>query len=83
MLELTILSPEAVIFTGRVHHLTVPGEQGVFEILPFHRPIVSRLLPGLLLVDDQPIAILRGVIKVEHDQITAIIEPDPSSPPTR
>lgn len=81
MLDVTVLTPSAVLFTGRARHVTVPGEQGVFEILPFHRPLVSRLLPGLMVIDDQVISINHGVIKVDHDAITAIIEPDSSSPP--
>lgn len=78
MLEVTILSPHAQIFAGRAARVIVPGEQGVFEILPFHRPLVSRLLPGLMVIDDQILPIQRGVIKVELDQITAIVEPDPT-----
>ena len=76
MLNVTVLTPESVLFNGRAHQVILPGEQGVLEILPFHRPLVSRLLPGLLLIDDQPIPIRRGVVKIAHDAVTAIIEPD-------
>lgn len=75
MLEITILSPHDVLFSGRAQHVILPGEAGVFEVLPFHRPLVSRLLPGLILVDDQQIPIHRGVVKVERNTITAIVEP--------
>ena len=79
MLEITILSPHDLLFSGRAHHMILPGEQGVFEILPFHRPLVSRLLPGLILVDDQQFPIQRGVVKVERDTVTAIVEPESPS----
>ena len=81
-MDITILSPVAQIFAGPAGRVVVPGEQGIFEILPFHRPLVSRLLPGVMAVDDQRIAIKRGVIKVQYDQIIAIIEPDSPSLPT-
>ena len=78
MVAVTILSPHDVLFSGQAHHVVFPGEQGVFEVLPFHRPLVSRLLPGIILIDERSIAIQRGVVKIESDSITAIVEPDPT-----
>jgi F-type H+-transporting ATPase subunit epsilon len=78
MLNVTILSSHDVLFSGQAHHVVFPGEQGVFEVLPFHRPLVSRLLPGIILIDEQLVPIQRGVVKVESDSITAIVEPDSS-----
>ena len=77
MLDVVILSPQEELFKGRAHSLVFPGVQGVFEVLPFHHPLVSLLLPGIILVDDQPIGIRRGVVKIEHDLVTAIVEPEP------
>ncbi|MBI3011389.1 MAG: hypothetical protein HYY58_02720 [Candidatus Omnitrophica bacterium] len=81
MLEVAVLSPEALLFNGRARHVILPGEQGVFEVWPFHRPVVSRLLPGFIVVDGQPFPIRRGVVKVEHDTVTAIVEADPDHAP--
>ena len=78
MLEVTILSAQELIFTGRASHVILPGEAGVFEVGSFHRTVVSRLLPGLILIDDQCVPIQRGVVKVARDTITAIVEPDRS-----
>ena len=83
MLNVTILSSHDVLFSGQAHHVVFPGEQGVFEVLPFHRPLVSRLLPGIILIDEQFVSIQRGVVKVESDSITAIVEPElRDGPPT-
>ena len=76
MLDVTILSPQDLLFQGQTNHVILPGEQGVFEICPFHRPLVSRLLAGLIVLDDQIVPIQRGVVKVEHDRVLAIVEPD-------
>ena len=80
-LEVTIVSPQELLFQGQANHVIVPGEAGVFEICPFHRPIVSRLLAGLIVLDDQMVPIQRGIIKVEHDAVIAIVEPDPAGGP--
>lgn len=80
MLDVMIASPQDLLFQGRARHVIFPGEQGVFEVCPFHRPLVSRLLPGLIVVDEQSFPIQRGVVKVEHDTVTAIVEPESAHP---
>ena len=74
MLQVTIVSPQAIIFQGEAQRVIVPGEQGIFEVGPFHRPLISLLLPGRLVVDDQTFDIQRGVVKVVSDSVTALIE---------
>ena len=74
-LEVKILSPDAVLFEGRAERVILPGEYGVFEACPFHRPLVSRLVSGQLFIDGHPLAIRRGVVKVLNDSLTAIVEP--------
>lgn len=74
-LRVTILSPEKPLYDGQAQLVTVPGEQGVFEIWPFHRPLISRMLPGVITVDEQAVPIRRGVIKVERNAVIAIVDP--------
>ena len=74
MLDVTILTPQEVLFQGRAVRVILPGEMGTFEVGQFHRPLVSRLLPGLLIVDDRSVLIRRGVVKVERDRVTSIVE---------
>ncbi len=69
-----ILSPEATLFEGKASRVILPGEQGVFEVHSFHRPLLSRLLPGALIIDDKPMAIRRGVVKVERNRVIAMVE---------
>ena len=80
MLDVTILSTEQLLFKGQAEHVAFPGELGVFEIWSFHRPLVSRLVPGLVVVDDRPLAIRGGVVSVGHNVVTALVNPDPHPP---
>lgn len=75
MLDVKILSPQEILFEGQAPRVIVPGEEGVFEVGPFHRPMVSRLLPGDLIVGTRILAIKRGIVKVLHETVTAIVEP--------
>ena len=74
MPELLLMTAEQVLFQGRAHRVIFPGEAGIFEVGPFHRPLISRLLPGVVQVDEKAFAIRRGVVKVERDTITSIVE---------
>ncbi len=74
MLDVVILTPQEVLFQGQANRVILPGESGTFEVGLFHRPLVSRLLPGLLIVDEQSVLIRRGVVKVEKNRVTSIIE---------
>lgn len=74
-LQVTVLSPEQSVYEGPAHRVILPGEQGVFEVGLFHRPLISRLLPGTVIVDDRYWPIRRGVVKVERNTVTALVEP--------
>ncbi|MFH1190246.1 MAG: hypothetical protein V1682_06100 [Candidatus Omnitrophota bacterium] len=74
LLEVSILNPKEAIFEGKAKRVVVPGEEGVFEILPFHKPIMSRLLSGTLMVDSTSFPVRRGIIKVALNKVTIIIE---------
>ena len=76
MIEVTILSPREVVFSGQAESVTFPGEQGVFEVRSFHRSLVSRLLPGMVIIDRQWLGVRRGIVRVAQGSVTAIVEPD-------
>ncbi len=73
-LEVLVVSPSQVMFEGRAQSLSFPGEQGVFEILPLHRSLLSRLVKGELSIDGRSITIRRGVVRVASDRVIAVIE---------
>lgn len=76
MLDVVIINPREIIFKGQAKSVIFPGESGVFEILPFHKRLISRLLSGRIKVDDQSFSILRGVVKVDRNKVTAAVETD-------
>lgn len=74
MLHVVVTSPERVLFDGSARHVIFPGEQGTFEVLTLHRPLVSLLSAGKVSIDDKTIPIRRGVVRVADDAVTAIVE---------
>ena len=45
---LEIVTPEAILFSSEVDSLTVPGENGEFQMLNNHAPVVSNLNEGTI-----------------------------------
>lgn len=47
-MHLVIVSPERMLFDGKVSQVTLPGELGEFQVLVNHAPIISSLVAGKL-----------------------------------
>ena len=73
-LDVRVLSPWKIIFEGKAKSVILPGESGVFEVLAFHKPILSRLLTGILYVDESKIPIRRGIVKCYLNEVVVIVE---------
>lgn len=72
--KVLILTLDRVIFEGTAKSLILPGEAGVFEVLPYHKRLLSRLTKGPLVLDGASFPIRRGVAKVGLNEVTVIVE---------
>ena len=45
-MKLEIITPEASLFKGEANSVTLPGLDGVFQVLNNHAPIISSLKSG-------------------------------------
>ncbi len=73
-MSVTLLSASAVLFEGEATKVILPGEKGIFEIGFFHKPFISRLLPGSAWVDNKEFLIRHGVAKVKSNRVIAMVE---------
>ena len=74
MLNLKIVSPEKIEFSGEVERVKVPGTQGQFEILNGHAPIISTLQKGVVEYDGQQLEILGGFVEVQKNEVSLCVE---------
>jgi len=74
MLNVTIMSTIKIIFRGQAESVILPGDTGVFEVLSYHKRVMSRLLKGSIEVDGKNFPIERGVVKVDRNHVLAVIE---------
>jgi len=74
MIQLKIVSPEKIEYTGEVERVLVPGLQGQFEILNNHAPIISILQKGVVEYDQERLSILGGFVEVQKNVVSLCIE---------
>jgi F-type H+-transporting ATPase subunit epsilon len=74
MLNLKIVSPERVEFSGEVESVKVPGTMGQFEILTDHAPLISTLQKGIVEYNGEQLAILGGFVEVQKNEVSLCIE---------
>ncbi len=77
--KIEIVTPQKVHFSGEVVSVTAPGEQGQFQILRNHAPLLSSLTKGkvkLTLADrsEQSFSILDGFFEVSSNQAILLTE---------
>ena len=84
-LELEVISPERVLFSGEVLRVTLPGEAGAFTILPRHAPIVSSLTAGEVVYvpsgggERRQLAVAGGLVEMNGRRVSACVELPPQS----
>ncbi len=74
---LEVISPEKVLFSGRVHLVTLPGEKGAFTVLYNHAPLISTLVQGTIRVLDDTehtIDIKSGFVEVRANSVIVCVE---------
>ena len=77
VIHLELCAPETAPQALEVTQLIVPGEGGVFTVLPNHTPVLTTLIPGVLLADTTDgehlhYAISGGFAEVLHNRVTLL-----------
>src|ERR1700729_561142 len=77
-LHLEFVSPEAVLFSGEVDQVDLPGAEGDMGILPGHAPLVTTLRPGIVTVfrdgRREPIVVIGGFAEMSPAGLTVLAD---------
>ena len=78
-MQLEIISPEKMIFTGSVSSVTLPGASCSFQILENHASIISSLVKGRLsFVTHQneliELLVEDGFVEKNNNKVTVCLE---------
>ena len=73
--KITILNPKRTIYEDEAKSVFLPGDLGEFEVLEFHKPIISLLKQGEIIIDwKKSVAITKGVVKMYKNELVALVE---------
>lgn len=77
--NLLIMSLKGLAFEGMVESLYLTGDDGEFEILAYHHPLVASIPEGDILISDYgPIPIKIGILAFKDNRCRIIAEVDAS-----
>lgn len=78
-LQLDVITPEGVVYTGLVKMVVAKGAEGELGILPLHAPLITFLTPGELAVkldDDKWLSMVvdKGFFEVRNDKVIVLVD---------
>jgi len=77
-LKLEIVTPDATVYSGDVDMVTLPAVEGQVGIYPRHVPLLTRIVPGEIIVrkngDEQFLAVGEGVVEVTGDRVAIVTD---------
>lgn len=77
-IQLDILTPEKVAFSGSIDMVTAPGSLGEFGVLPGHAAFATTLQVGEIIIKkdnrEYYLAISGGFAEVGNDKVTILVE---------
>jgi len=76
--QLSLVSPEKLLFAGAVDQVDLPGVEGDFGVLAGHAPIVAVLRPGIVTAITgsvhEKFVLLGGVAEFSREELTILAE---------
>ncbi|MBF0425829.1 MAG: ATP synthase F1 subunit epsilon [Magnetococcales bacterium] len=77
-LKLEVVTPEKLLLTIDTGMVTVPGQDGLFGVLPGHAPLLSGVKAGQLVIGEpgkgQRYVVSRGFAQVHRNQVTILVD---------
>jgi F-type H+-transporting ATPase subunit epsilon len=77
-LHFEFVSPEAVLFSGDVDQVDLPGAEGDLGVLPGHAPMVTLLRPGIVTImregQREPVVVVGGFAEMGPGGLTVLAD---------
>src|SRR5206468_13056684 len=77
-LTLEIVTPGAVVYSKAVQMVTLPAVEGQIGILPQHVPLLTRIVPGEIIVrrnaEEEFLAVGAGLVEITGDHVAIVTD---------
>jgi F-type H+-transporting ATPase subunit epsilon len=76
--QLSLVSPEKLLFAGEVDQVDLPGVEGDFGVLAGHAPIVAMLRPGIVIAiagsTHEKFVVLGGLAEFSYEVLAILAD---------
>ena len=77
-IQVDVVSAEAEVFSGQAEFVSLPGESGELGILPGHTPLITRIKPGAVRIqngqNEELVFVAGGILEVQPNKITVLAD---------
>ena len=77
-MDMTIATPEGIVFDGKVESAKFPGASGAFTVLPRHAALISALTTGKITYTQEgkptEVVIRGGFVEIKKDRLSVCVE---------
>ena len=78
-IHVDVVSAEEQIFSGKARFVALPGEAGELGILPGHTPLITRIKPGAVRIEDEAgnedfVFVAGGILEVQPGTVTVLAD---------
>jgi F-type H+-transporting ATPase subunit epsilon len=77
-LKLEIVTPDAKVFSDDVDMVTLPGSEGEMGIFPQHVPLMTKIVPGEIVVrkggEDLFLAVGEGFVEITGEHVAILTD---------
>ena len=77
-IQVDVVSAEEEVFSGLAEFVALPGETGELGILPGHTPLITRIRPGVVRIqngaDEELVFVAGGILEVQPNHVTILAD---------
>lgn len=79
LLRVKMITPKEVAYDGTALAVTIPAETGEMQVFRGHIPVLARVVPGIVRIENQGSAELcftvdEGFFRVTQDEVNLLID---------
>ena len=74
------MSPRTLIYENEIQSLFLTGDQGEYELLAYHYPVLGLLKEGSIIIDwKESFAIKAGIVRFFANECIVLVEEPPKA----
>jgi F-type H+-transporting ATPase subunit epsilon len=73
-IKVDVVSAEEQIFSGQAKFVALPGEAGELGILPGHTPLITRIRPGAVRIEEEFVFVAGGILEIQPGAVTVLAD---------